>query len=143
MPQTLKLYEILEKAEIETKIALEIQDWIVETIEEKKKSSMIQFEETKLLPQLQDINSKFGRIEERHEDLNTKMNLRFDLIDEKFTMLDFKFDSFRSEINARFISLEKRFDTTNFLIRLLGVPIVGTTIGALSFLFLQIYEKLQ
>ncbi len=143
MPQTLKLYEILEKAEIETKIALEIQDWIVETIEEKKKSSMIQFEETKLLPQLQDINSKFGRIEERHEDLNTKMNLRFDLIDEKFTMLDFKFDSFRSEINARFLSLEKRFDTTNFLIRLLGVPIVGTTIGALSFLFLQIYEKLQ
>lgn len=33
MSQPQKLYQILEKAEIQTKIAIEIQDWIVDTIE--------------------------------------------------------------------------------------------------------------
>jgi hypothetical protein len=40
----------------------------------------------------------------------------------------------------RFDSLEKRIDATNFSIRLLGVPIVGATIGGLGIVFLKIYE---
>lgn len=45
MPREVKLYQILEKAEIGTKIAVEIQDWIIETIDEKRLETVVQFEE--------------------------------------------------------------------------------------------------
>jgi len=40
----------LKKVQIETKIAVEFQDWIVDTIEHKKETSIPHFEETTLLP---------------------------------------------------------------------------------------------
>jgi hypothetical protein len=112
-----KLYQILEKAEIETKIAIEIQDWIVDTIEEKRDMSMSQFEDTKLLPMHLEMRKEF-------QYLRSEIDVRFLRVDEKFS------------------SLEKRLDATNFSIRLLGVPIVGATIGGLGVVFLQIYERL-
>lgn len=120
MAQTQKLYQILEKAQIETKIAVEIQDWIVDTMEERREISMVQFAETKLLP------------------MHLEMRARFDANDSKFVAIDAKFDA----MNSRFDSLEKRIDATNFSIRLLGVPIAGATIGGLGIVFLKIYEIL-
>jgi hypothetical protein len=116
-----KLYQILEKAAIETKIAIEIQDWIVETIDEKRDKSMSQFEDTKLLPMHLEIRKEFAA-------MRSEMDLRF--------------ASLQKEMDARFTSLEKRLDATNFSIRLLGVPIVGATIGGLGVVFLQIYERI-
>jgi hypothetical protein len=164
MPQSQKLYQILEKAQIETKIAVEIQDWIIDTMEEKRKDSMGQFEDTKLLPMHNEMRSRFGEVDHRFEqvnrrfgevdrrfeevdrrfdDLEAKMDLRFNLVDEKFEMMESKIDTLRMEMNSRFNSLEKRLDATNFSIRVLGVPIVGATIGGLGVVFLTIYERLQ
>jgi hypothetical protein len=114
MAHTQKLYQILEKANIETKIAVEIQDWIVDTLEEQRERSMVQFVDTKLLP------------------MHLEMRSRFEAMDTKF-----------EAVNSRFDSLEKRIDATNFSIRILGVPIVGATIGGLGIIFLQIYERLM
>ncbi len=116
-----KLYQILEKAEIETKIAIEIQDWILDTIDENRVKSMTQFEETKLLPMHLEMRKEFASI-------RSEMDLRFVTL--------------QKEMDARFTSLEKRLDATNFSIRLLGVPIVGATIGGLGVVFLQIYERI-
>jgi hypothetical protein len=139
MPQTQKLYQILEKAEIQTKIAVEIQDWILDTIDEKRIQSMIQIDESKISPVQQEIRALSVRMDEQFKFVDE----RFQLMDEKFNLIDQKFDSLRFEMNARFTSLEKRLDATNFSIRLLGVPIVGATIGGLGIIFLQIYERLQ
>jgi hypothetical protein len=119
-----KLYQILEKADIETKIAIEIQDWIIDTMHEKHEKSMNQFEDTKLLPMHKEMRMEFAS-------LRMEMDMKFERV-----------DLLRSEMNAKFTSLEKRLDTTNFSIRLLGVPIVGATIGGLGVVFLQIYERL-
>ncbi|MDF3822319.1 hypothetical protein P3G55_20615 [Leptospira sp. 96542] len=121
MAQSQKLYQILEKAHIETKIAVEIQDWIIDTLEESREKTMIQIGDTKLLP------------------IQLEMRTRFDAIDSKFNAIDSKFEA----MNSRFDSLEKRIDATNFSIRLLGVPIIGATIGGLSMVFLNIYERLM
>jgi len=45
-----KLYQILEKANIETKIGVEIQDWILDHLEESRDSQMAHWETTKFLP---------------------------------------------------------------------------------------------
>ncbi len=116
-----KLYQILEKAEIQTKIAIEIQDWIIDTIEEKRDKSMTHFEDTKLLPMHLEMRTGFATLQKE---------------------MDLRFLTLQKEIDARFTSLEKRQDATNFSIRLLGVPIVGATIGGLGVVFLQIYERL-
>lgn len=121
MSQPQKLYQILEKAEIQTKIAIEIQDWIVDTIEEKRDKSMTHFEDTKLLPMHLEMRTGFATLQKE---------------------MDLRFLTLQKEIDARFTSLEKRQDATNFSIRLLGVPIVGATIGGLGVVFLQIYERL-
>lgn len=161
MPNHQKLYQILEKAHIDTKIAVEIQDWIVDTIEEKRDLGMTHFQESKLLPMHQemrtgfdfvhqDMNQRFDFIREemnrRFESMQTTMDARFESFQ---TTMDARFESVQStmdarfkSIDARFDSLEKRLDATNFSIRLLGVPIVGATIGGLGIIFLQIYERL-
>ncbi|MCZ8156920.1 MAG: hypothetical protein O9264_12405 [Leptospira sp.] len=130
-----KLYQILEKAEIETKIAIEIQDWILDTIDENRVKSMTQFEETKLLPMHLEMRKEFASI-------RSEMDLRFARVDDKFGEVDRGFLNLESKMDARFTSLEKRLDATNFSIRLLGVPIVGATIGGLGVVFLQIYERI-
>ncbi|MCZ8154678.1 MAG: hypothetical protein O9264_01055 [Leptospira sp.] len=127
-----KLYQILEKAEIQTKIAIEIQDWIVDTIEEKRDKSMTHFEDTKLLPMHLEMRTGFAT-------MRSEMEMRFDSSQKE---MDLRFLTLQKEIDARFTSLEKRQDATNFSIRLLGVPIVGATIGGLGVVFLQIYERL-
>lgn len=130
-----KLYQILEKAEIETKIAIEIQDWILDTIDENRVKSMTQFEETKPLPMHLEMRKEFASI-------RSEMDLRFARVDDKFGEVDRGFLNLESKMDARFTSLEKRLDATNFSIRLLGVPIVGATIGGLGVVFLQIYERI-
>ncbi|MCW7463491.1 hypothetical protein [Leptospira limi] len=116
-----KLYQILEKAHIDTKIAVEIQDWIVDTIEEKRDQGFTNMQETKILPMYQEVRTGFDSI--RYE-----LNLRF--------------ESMQSTMDARFESIDKRLDSINFTIRILGIPIVGATIGGLGVIFLQIYERL-
>lgn len=141
-----KLYQILEKAEIETKIAIEIQDWIVDIIEEKRDQSMNQFADTKLLPMHLEMRNGF-------ETIRSEMIARFERMDVRFESLqkdmDVRFVTLQKEMDVRFLrvdekftSLEKRLDSTNFSIRLFGVPIVGATIGGLGVVFLQIYERL-
>ncbi|MDF3821158.1 hypothetical protein P3G55_14715 [Leptospira sp. 96542] len=135
MAQSQKLYQILEKAHIETKIAVEIQDWIIDTLEESREKAMIQIGDTKLLPIQLEMRTRFDAIDSKFDAIDSK----FDAINSKFNAIDSKFDA----INSRFDSLEKRIDATNFSIRLLGVPIIGATIGGLSMLFLNIYERLM
>ncbi len=163
-----KLYQILEKAEIETKIAIEIQDWIIDTIAEKRDQSMNQFEATKLLPIHLEMRNGFesmrSEMASRFETMHTELNTRFETMHTdmitRFERMDFRYESFQKEMDVRFeslqkemdvrflrvdekfTSLEKRLDATNFSIRLLGVPIVGATIGGLGVVFLQIYERL-
>lgn len=126
-----KLYQILEKAHIDTKIAVEIQDWIVDTIEEKRDQGITNMQETKILPMHQEVRTGFDsmryEMNQRSESLRNEMNLRF--------------ESFQSSMDARFESIEKRLDSINFTIRILGIPIVGATIGGLGVIFLQIYER--
>lgn len=135
MRQTEKLYKILEKAEIDTKIGVEIQDWILDTIDERRDLAMNQFRETALTPLNTEMRLGFNAMNQRFETLQSDMEKRFSYVDQRFENLEEKID-------ARFQSLEKRLDTTNFTIRILGVPIVGSTIGGLGIIFLQIYERL-
>jgi hypothetical protein len=72
--------------------------------------------------------------------MQTTMDTRFESMQ---TTMDARFESMQTTMDARFTSLEKRLDAMNFSIRLLGVPIVGATIGGLGVLFLQIYERLM
>lgn len=127
-----KLYQILEKAHIDTKIAVAIQDWIVDTIEAKRDQGLTNMQETKILPMHQEVRTGFDSIRyemnQRSESLRNEMNLRF--------------ESFQTNMDARFESIEKRLDAINFTIRILGIPIVGATIGGLGVIFLQIYERL-
>ncbi|MCZ8157089.1 MAG: hypothetical protein O9264_13250 [Leptospira sp.] len=125
MGQTQKLYQILEKAHIETKIAVEIQDWIVDTMEAQREKTMVQFVDTKLLPMHLEMRNRFEAIDTKFEAMETKFIAKFDAID------------------SRFDSIEKRLDATNFSIRILGVPIVGATVGGLGVLVLEIYERLM
>jgi hypothetical protein len=138
-----KLYQILEKAHIATKIAVEIQDWIVDTIEEKRDQGLMSMQETKILPMHQEVRTGFDSIRyemnQRSESLRSEMNQRFESM--QMTM-DARFESMQSTMDARFESIEKRLDAINFTIRILGVPIVGATIGGLGVIFLQIYERL-
>jgi len=50
MAPDLKLYQILEKWNVDPKIGVEIQDWIEDTFEKKQATSMFQYHETKQLP---------------------------------------------------------------------------------------------
>ncbi|TGM57414.1 hypothetical protein EHQ91_00720 [Leptospira biflexa] len=138
-----KLYQILEKAHIATKIAVEIQDWIVDTIEEKRDQGLTSMQETKILPMYQEVRTGFDSIRyemnQRSESLRSEMNQRFESMQ---TTMDARFESMQSTMDARFESIEKRLDAINFTIRILGVPIVGATIGGLGVIFLQIYERL-
>lgn len=173
MSKSIKLYQILEKANIETKIAVEIQDWILDTLDEKGEQAVIQVQENKILPMHQEMRQGFtsmrsemdasfgsmrsemdtnfrsirsemdmrftamhSEMDMRFSSMQSEMNMRFELVDRRFEML-------QSEMNARFTSLEKRIDATNFSIRVLGVPIVGATIGGLGVIFLQIYQALK
>ncbi|MDF3818893.1 hypothetical protein P3G55_03220 [Leptospira sp. 96542] len=171
-----KLYQILEKAHIDAKIGVEIQDWIVDTISEKRDQGMNFFQETKILPIQQDLKMGFDsmRVEmdqkfesmqsimdqkfesmqsimdQKFESMQSIMNQRFEsmqaVMDQRFesmqAVMDQRFESMQAVMDARFLSLEKRLDATNFSIRILGVPIVGATIGGLGVVFLQIYERL-
>lgn len=149
-----KLYQILEKAHIATKIAVEIQDWIVDTIEEKRDQGLTSMQETKILPMYQEVRTGFDSIRyemnQRSESLRSEMNQRFEsmqtTMDARFesmqTTMNARFESMQSTMDARFESIEKRLDAINFTIRILGVPIVGATIGGLGVIFLQIYERL-
>lgn len=165
MPKEQKLYQILEKANIETKIAVEIQDWILDTLDESKERSMFQFQEYKLLPLRNEMHSgfdslrsemnmkfervdeefvslrsemrmKFERVDEEFVSLRSELDLRFNLIDQKFALVEEKFDTLRSEMNTKFDSLIG----SN---RLLAIPIVGATIGGLGVVLLKILEQLQ
>ncbi|TGL06452.1 hypothetical protein EHQ43_08540 [Leptospira bouyouniensis] len=160
-----KLYQILEKAHIDTKIAVAIQDWIVDTIEAKRDQGLTNMQETKILPMHQEVRTGFDSIRyemnQRSESLRNEMNLRFEsfqtnmdarfesmqsTIDARFesmqSTMDARFESMQSTMDARFESIEKRLDAINFTIRILGIPIVGATIGGLGVIFLQIYERL-
>ncbi len=55
METNLKLYQILEKASIDTKIAVEIQDWIEDSLERNRSTAMFQIEESKFLPLQNDL----------------------------------------------------------------------------------------
>lgn len=191
MANSQKLYQILEKASIETKIAVEIQDWIVDTIDERRDLAMNHFLETKLLPMHEEmrrgfdsLNQRFEKfqidIDRRFEGIHSEMDLRFEsiqtgidlklesfqsgidlrlesyqsgidlkfetfqtLVETKFHEIDKRFIRLEEKVDLRFDSLEKRMDATNFSIRILGVPIVGATIGGLGIIFLQIYERLN
>ncbi|TGL20116.1 hypothetical protein EHQ46_12050 [Leptospira yanagawae] len=138
-----KLYQILEKAHIDTKIAVAIQDWIVDTIEAKRDQGLTNMQETKILPMHQEVRTGFDSIRyemnQRSESLRNEMNLRFESFQ---TNMDARFESMQSTMDARFESIEKRLDAINFTIRILGIPIVGATIGGLGVIFLQIYERL-
>lgn len=148
-----KLYQILEKAHIDTKIAVEIQDWIVDTIEEKRDQGITNMQETKILPMHQEVRTGFDsmryEMNQRSESLRNEMNLRFESfqlsMDARFesmqSTMDARFESMQSTMDARFESIEKRLDSINFTIRILGIPIVGATIGGLGVIFLQIYER--
>lgn len=162
MHQESKLYEILEKVNVEMKIGLEIQNWMEDTLEKRQKISMFQFQETKLLPMHKDLKQEIQAV---RSDLKFEIDsVRTDLkheIDTLRTEVKHEINKFRTEvkheisslrtemhfrfesIDARFTSLEKRLDATNFSICLLGVPIVGATIGGLGVVFLQIWERLQ
>lgn len=137
-----KLYQILEKAHIDTKIAVEIQDWIVDTIEEKRDQGITNMQETKILPMHQEVRTGFDsmryEMNQRSESLRNEMNLRFESFQ---SSMDARFESMQSTMDARFESIEKRLDSINFTIRILGIPIVGATIGGLGVIFLQIYER--
>ncbi|TGL67485.1 hypothetical protein [Leptospira jelokensis] len=182
-----KLYQILEKAQIDTKIAVEIQDWIVDTIEEKRDQGITNMQDTKILPMHQEVRTGFDSIRyemnQRSEFLRNEMNQRFEsfqsnmdarfesmqstmdarfesmqstmdarfesmqlTMDARFesmqSTMDARFESMQSTMDARFESIEKRLDAINFTIRILGIPIVGATIGGLGVVFLQIYERL-
>lgn len=146
MAKSVKLYQILEKASIDTKIGVEIQDWIMDTIEEKRELAMNQFHEAKLLPIHQEMRLGFETVQGNIDSLrNNFESLRMEM-DHRFASMhsemNTRFGSMQTEMNARFDSLEKRLDSTNFSIRLLGVPIVGATVGGLGIIFLQIYQKL-
>ncbi len=136
MAQTQKLYQILEKAHIETKIAVEIQDWIVDTMEAQREKTMVQFVDTKLLPMHLEMRTRFEAIDTKFETMEAKFEGKFEAMETKFIA---KFDA----IDSRFDSIEKRLDATNFSIRILGVPIVGATVGGLGVLVLEIYERLM
>ncbi len=85
-----------------------------------------------------DMEKGFGYVNQRFEIIYK----RFEMIEEHFDMIDNRFENLEDKLDNRFNSLEKRLDATNFTIRILGVPIVGATIGGLGIIFLQIYERL-
>jgi hypothetical protein len=144
MPQNVKLYQILEKAHIETKIAVEIQDWIVDTMEEKRIDSMVQFEETKLLPMHLELRTKLDGLDlelrTRMDHLETKLNSRIDGLELKMRT---GFASLEKEMRAGFQAMDKKYEAVVSFNRILAVPIVGSTVGGLGFLFLQIYERVM
>lgn len=82
-------------------------------------------QETKILPLHQEVRTGFDtmrtEMNQRSESLRNEMNLRF--------------ESLQLSIDARFESIEKRLDSINFTIRILGIPIVGATIGGLGVIF--------
>ncbi len=84
MPQTQKLYKILEKAAIDTKIGVEIQDWILETIEERRDLAMNQFQETKLLPLHTEMRLGFESMNQRFETMQSDMEKGFGYVNQRF-----------------------------------------------------------
>jgi hypothetical protein len=83
-----KLYQLLEKAQMETKIAVEIQDWIIDSIQESRDKTMIHLEESKLLPMHREMQNRFAEIDRRFVDLEAKMDLRFSHVDEKIDLVE-------------------------------------------------------
>ncbi len=124
-----KLYQLLENAQIETKIAVEIQDWIIESIQESRDKTMIHLEENKLLPMHQEMQNRFADIDKSFVNLESKMDLRFSLIDEKIDLL-------RAEMNSK-------FDAVLNSNRLLAIPIVGATIGGLGVVVLEVLKSIR
>lgn len=138
-----KLYQVLEKPILIRKSRLKFKDWIVDTIEEKRDQGITNMQDTKILPMHQEVRTGFDtmrtEMNQRSESLRNEMNLRF----ESFQLsMDARFESMQSTMDARFESIEKRLDSINFIIRILGIPIIGATIGGLGVIFLQIYERL-
>jgi len=197
MSTDLKLYQILEKWNVDPKIGVEIQDWIEDTFEKKQATSIFQYHETKQLPMQTDLKSdmdslrsesdykfekllfemragfetiqrqmqadrqvseaRFDAIDHRFESMESKFEARFDAMDKRFEAMDTKFEGkfdsidsrFQSidhrfqSIDSRFESLEKRLDSTNFYLRLIGVPIIGATLSGVGVTFLYIWERLH
>lgn len=164
-PET-KLYQLLEKAKIDTKIAIEIQDWILDTMEDRRSKLMFNIEQSKLLPMNQDLKKEVreAEIRLRHEiqtirtellalirefraelkaemqELRTEVKAEMHELRTEHKIFRNDLEALRLEMNLRFEMLNKRLDSTDRMIRILGVPIIGSTIGALGIILLKIFE---
>jgi len=158
MAPDLKLYQILEKLNVETKIGVEIQEWIEDTFEKKQAISMFQYQETKQLPMQKDIKNDMDSLraesDYRFEKLIFEMRVGFkalqdeirsltEITNAKFEAVESKFEAKFDAVDSKFVSLEKRLDATNFYLRLIAVPIVGATLSGVGVTFLYILERLR
>ncbi len=147
MASDLKLHQILEKMNVETKIAVEIQDWIEDTFEKKQAISMFQFQETKHLPMQKEIKSEMDSLRSefdyKFEKLIFEMRADRQVSEARFNALESRMDAKFDAVDSKFVSLEKRLDSTNFYLRLIAVPIVGATLSGVGVTLLYILERLQ
>ncbi len=138
MTSDLKLHQILEKLNVETKIGVEIQDWIEDTFEKKQSISMFQFQETKHLPMQKDLKgemhslrsesdykfeklifemrSGFENIQKQMQADREVMEAKFRGVDSKFEGLNSKFEAIDVKfeaIDSKFESIDLKFDAIN------------------------------
>ncbi len=116
-PET-KLYQLLEKAKIDTKIAIEIQDWIEDTFEKKQAISMFQFQETKQLPMQKDLKNDLDSLRSesdyKFEKLIIEMRAGFkavqDEIKSQTEIMNGKFEALETKLEAKFDAIDHRFE---------------------------------